>query len=183
VEEAKLAEQVGMDAIVVQGSEAGGHRGSFAGELILIPLDELLRGVVAAVQIPVIAAGGIANKEMMRNALSAGAQAVQIGTAFLSADESGAHTLYKQAVLDAEVGSTVLTKAFSGKTARGIRNRFITEMREEVIAPYPFQNDLTKGIRKEAAKQGKPEFMSLWAGESVHLSTGGKLKNIIERFV
>lgn len=183
VEEAKMAEQAGMDAIVVQGSEAGGHRGSFAGELTLIPLDELLRGVVAAVQIPVIAAGGIAKKEMMGNALSAGAQAVQIGTAFLAADESGAHPLYKQAILDAEVGCTVLTKAFSGKTARGIRNRFITEMKEEVIACYPFQNDLTKEIRNEAAKQGKPEFMSLWAGESVHLSTGGKLKSIIERFI
>ena len=176
VEEAKLAEQAGMDAVVVQGSEAGGHRGSFSGELTLIPLDELLADIVAAVQIPVIAAGGIANKEMMENALSAGAQAVQIGTALLAADESGAHPLYKQAVLDAEEGCTVLTKAFSGKTARGIRNRFITEMKEAVIAPYPYQNDLTKEIRKEAAKQGKTEFMSLWAGESVHLSTGGKLK-------
>ena len=92
---------------------------------------------------------------MMEKALSAGAQAVQIGTAFLAADESGAHPLYKQAVLDAEEGCTVLTKAFSGKTARGIRNRFITEMKEAVIAPYPYQNDLTKEIRKEAAKQGK----------------------------
>ncbi len=77
----------------------------------------------------------------------------------------------------------MLTKAFSGKIARGIRNRFITEMKEAVIAPYPYQNDLTKGIRKEAAKQGKREFMSLWAGESAHVCTGGKLNNIIERFV
>ena len=78
---------------------------------------------------------------------------------------------------------TVLTKAFSGKMARGISNRFINEMSEFALAPYPFQNDLTKEIRKEAAKQGNTEFMSLWAGESVHLSTGGKLKNIIERFI
>ena len=120
---------------------------------------------------------------MMGKALSAGAQAVQIGTAFLAADESGAHPLYKQAILDAEVGCTVLTKAFSGKTARGIRNRFITEMREEVIAPYPYQNDLTKKIRKEAAKQGNTDFMSLWAGESVHLSTSEKLKAIIGKLI
>ncbi|MBO0600797.1 nitronate monooxygenase [Sporosarcina sp. E16_3] len=183
VEEAKLVEQAGMDAIVVQGSEAGGHRGSFAGEITMIPLVELLGAVVATVQIPVIAAGGIANKEMMGKALSAGAQAVQIGTAFLAADESGAHPLYKQATLDAEVGCTVLTKAFSGKTARGIRNRFIIEMREEVIAPYPYQNDLTKKIRKEAAKQGNTDFMSLWAGESVHLSTSEKLKAIIGKLI
>lgn len=183
VEEAKLAEQAGMDAVVAQGSEAGGHRGSFAGELTWIPLDELLRGVVASVQIPVIAAGGIANKEMTENALSAGAQAVQIGTALLASDESGAHPLYKKAVLDADEGCTVLTKAFSGKAARGIHNRFITEMKEAIIAPYPYQNDLTKELRKAAAKQGKNEFMSLWAGESVHLSTGGKLKTIIEQLV
>jgi len=181
VEEAKLAEQAGMDAVVAQGSEAGGHRGSFAGKLTLIPLDELLGAVVAAVQIPVIAAGGIANKEMMANALSVGAQAVQIGTALLASDESGAHPLYKKAILDADEGCTVLTKAFSGKAARGIRNRFITEMKEAVIAPYPYQNDLTKELRKVAASQGKNEFMSLWAGESVHLSTGGKLKAIFER--
>ena len=183
IEEAELTERAGMDAVIVQGSEAGGHRGSFLGELKLIRLNELLLKVVTSVRIPVIAAGGIASKETMVDMLTAGAQAVQIGTVLLATDESGAHPLYKQAVLEAEKGSTVLTKSFSGKTARGICNRFITEMKEEVIAPYPFQNDLTKGIRKEAAKQGNTEFMSLWAGESVHLSTGGKLKNIIERFV
>ena len=183
IEEAELAERAGMDAVIVQGSEAGGHRGSFLGELTLIPLNELLLKVVKSVRVPVIAAGGIASKETMVEMLTAGAQAVQIGTALLATDESGAHPLYKQAVLEAEIGCTVLTKAFSGKTARGIRNRFITEMSKLPLSPYPFQNDLTKEIRKEAAKQGNTEFMSLWAGESVHLSTGGKLKNIIERFV
>ncbi len=180
VEEAKLAQQAGMDAVVVQGSEAGGHRGSFTRDGALIPLDELLREVVATVQIPVIAAGGIATKERVAQALSAGAQAVQIGTALLATDESGAHPVYKQAVLAAGEGSTVVTKAFSGKMARGINNRFISEMNDAVIAPYPYQNDLTKEIREAAAQQGKSDFMSLWAGESVHLSTGGKLKDIIE---
>jgi nitronate monooxygenase len=183
IEEAELAERAGMDAVIVQGSEAGGHRGSFLGELTLIPLNELLLKVVASVRLPVIAAGGIASKETMVEMLTAGAQAVQIGTVLLATDESGANPLYKQAVLESEKGCTVFTKAFSGKMARGIRNRFITEMSELPLAPYPFQNDLTKEIRKEAAKQGNTEFMSLWAGESVHLSTGGKIKNIIERFV
>lgn len=183
IKESELAEQVGMDAIVVQGSEAGGHRGSFLGELTMIPLNELLLKVVESVRLPVIAAGGIASKETMVDMLSAGAQAVQIGTVLLATDESGAHPLYKQAVLEAEIGCTVFTTAFSGKMARGIRNRFITKMSALPLAPYPYQNDLTKEIRKEAAKQGNSEFMSLWAGESVHVSTAGKLKNIVERFV
>lgn len=183
VEEAKLAEQAGMDAVVVQGSEAGGHRASFSGDLTFISLHELLADIVASVQIPVIAAGGIANKEGVDRALAAGAQAVQIGTALLAAVESGAHPLYKQAVLEADEGCTVFTKAFSGKNARGIRNPFILQMKEAVIAPYPYQNDLTKEIRKAAAQQGKWEFLSLWAGESVHLSTKGNLKEILTRFI
>ena len=125
VQEAKLAEQAEMDAVVVQGSEAGGHRGSFHGELTLTPLNELLIDCVNAVEIPVIAAGGIANKEMLETALSAGAQAVQIGTALLAANESGAHPIHKQAILHSNEGCTTLTTAFSGKTARGIKNRFI----------------------------------------------------------
>lgn len=183
VEEAKLAEQAGMNAIVAQGSEAGGHRGSFSGELTLIPLHQLLTEIVGTVTIPVIASGGIANKEIKDTALATGAQAVQIGTALLASDESGAHPLYKEAILHATEGSTVLTTAFSGKAARGISNRFIKQMANAPIAPYPYQNDLTKKIRQEAAKQGKSEFMSLWAGENVHLSGSGQVGEIVKRFL
>ncbi|MEK5036705.1 NAD(P)H-dependent flavin oxidoreductase [Sporosarcina sp. FSL K6-3457] len=179
IEEVKLAEQAGIDAVVVQGSEAGGHRGSFAGEVVLIQLDELLKEVLAAVKIPVIAAGGIATKERVASVLASGAQAVQIGTALLAADESGAHPVYKQAILAADEGGTTVTKVFSGKAARGIRNQFMLEMKDTVIAPYPYQNDLTKELRKAAAQQGKSEFMSLWAGESVHLTTKGTVKEIL----
>lgn len=182
VGEAMMAEQRGMHAIVVQGKEAGGHRGSFIGEE-LIPLDELLTETVAKVGIPVIAAGGIANKERLNLLLEKGAQAVQLGTALLATEESGAHPLYKKAVLDAKEGCTVLTKAFSGKLARGIRNPFITLMANTPIAPYPIQNDLTKKIRSEAAAQGRPEFMSLWAGESVHETRSGFLQEIIKEFI
>ena len=183
VEEAKLAEQRGMDAVVVQGSEAGGHRGSFHGELTFIPLNKLLTDCVNGVGIPVIAAGGIANKEMLDAALSAGAQAIQIGTALLAANESGAHSLHKQAILNSKEENTTLTTAFSGKAARGIKNQFISEMKDAEIAPYPYQNDLTKEIRKEAAKQGKSDFMSMWAGENVHLTNAGTVKEIIEKFI
>ena len=182
VEEAKLAEQVGMDAVVAQGSEAGGHRGSFTGELTLISLNELLEDISTTVNIPVIAAGGIANKERMASVLAAGAQAVQIGTALLAADESGAHSVYKQAILAADEGSTAVTKVFSGKAARGIRNQFMLDMKDAVVAPYPYQNDLTKEIRKAAAQQGKSGYMSLWAGESVHLTTKGTVKDILAKF-
>jgi nitronate monooxygenase len=183
VQEAKLAEQAKMDAVVVQGSEAGGHRGSFHGELTLEPLNELLIDCVNAVKIPVIAAGGISNKEMLETALSAGAQAVQVGTALLAANESGAHQIHKQAILHSNKGCTTLTTAFSGKTARGIEKRFISEMKDAEIAPYPYQNDLTKEIRKEAAIQGKSDFMSLWAGENVHLTTRGTVKEILNKFI
>ena len=183
VEEARLAEKAGMDAVVAQGSEAGGHRGSFFGQLTFIPLNELLPDMVKSVSIPVIAAGGIANKNHMENALSAGAQVVQIGTALLASDESGAHVLHKKAILYADEGCTEYTTAFSGKTARGIRNRFMREMKTADIASYPYQNDLTKEIRKEAAKQEKSDFMSLWAGENVHLTTGGKLNEIVNRII
>ncbi|MDS9472056.1 nitronate monooxygenase family protein [Sporosarcina pasteurii] len=183
VGEAKLAEEIGMDAIIAQGSEAGGHRGSFHGELTLMPLENLLHDIVKTVHIPVIAAGGIANKAMVDNALAAGAIAVQIGTALLASEESGAHDVHKSAILQAKKDSTVLTNAFSGKMARGIRNEFTEQMRNAVIAPYPYQNDLTKDIRKAAAKQGNSKWMSLWAGENVHLSTEGRLSDIIARFI
>lgn len=181
--EALLAERIGMDAVVVQGSEAGGHRGSFDGKLTLIPLYELLIDVVKSVRIPVIAAGGIANKELAKQAFSLGAAAVQIGTALLATEESGAHDLHKEAVLKAKEGDTVITNAFSGKPARGIENAFIKKMKDAVIAPYPIQNDLTKMIRKEAANQENVDHMSLWAGENVHLSNAGTVQKIIDEFI
>jgi len=179
VEEAVLAEKEGMDAVVAQGSEAGGHRGSFSKDFQLIPLEKLLAGVVAAVEIPVIATGGIANKGMMEKALAMGAQAVQIGTALLASNESGANPVYKQAILNVLEGDTVVTTAFSGKAARGIRNRFIEEMKDEAIAPYPYQNDLTKELRKVAAAQGNSDYMSLWAGENAHLTVKASVAEVV----
>jgi nitronate monooxygenase len=183
VEEAKLAEKMGMDAVVIQGCEAGGHRGSFHGELQLIPLHELLKKTFSQVQIPMIAAGGIADRSRMDAALALGAEAVQIGTALLASNESGAHPVYKEAVLNATPNSTDFTKAFTGKMARGIRNRLMIEMENQSIAPYPFQHELTKAIRTEAARQGVSDYMSLWAGVNVHESTSGDLKEIIGRFL
>lgn len=183
VEEAVLVEKAGMDAVVVQGSEAGGHRGSFSGTLTFIPLNELLSNIVKSVRIPVIAAGGIANKERMEYALSSGAQAVQIGTALLATDESGAHPIHKKEILKADEGTTVLTTAFSGKTARGLRNSFTEDMKSTTIASYPYQNDLTKELRKVAAGQEDSDYMSLWAGENVHLVATGSVEEVLQSFI
>lgn len=177
VEEAKIAERAGVDAIVAQGSEAGGHRSTFTlgrhpfgaqiGTMSLVPQ------TVDAVGIPVVAAGGIADGRGLVASLFLGAQAVQIGTRFLSSKESAAHEVYKQALFESTEESTVITKSFSGRPARGIKNRFIEEFEQKNIEPLPFpsQNTATKDIRAAAAKAANPEFMSLWAGQSTRMLT------------
>lgn len=182
-EEAHLAANIGMDAVVAQGSEAGGHRGTFHETGIDLPLDQLVTEILEVVDIPVIAAGGIAEKVHMERLMTLGAAAIQIGTALLVADESGAHPLHKEEILRAKRGATVLTKAFSGKWARGLNNEFIEQMGNAFIAPYPIQHTLTKKIRAMAAEKGKSSYMSLWAGERAHMSTNGSVQEIINRFL
>lgn len=183
VEEACLAEERGMDAVVAQGKEAGGHRGSFSGDVTYVPLVQLVSEIREAVNLPIIAAGGIANKQMMDELLVIGAEAAQIGTALLVAEESGAHPLHKKEILQSSAGGTVLTKGFSGKYARGLNNEFIKHMEGAFIAPYPIQNTCTQDIRKASAEQGKSQYMSLWAGEQAHLSESGTVKEIVKRFL
>ncbi|WP_269799206.1 NAD(P)H-dependent flavin oxidoreductase [Bacillus xiapuensis] len=188
VEEAAAVEQLGMDAVVVQGSEAGGHRGSFQEPESLIGLMSLLPQAVQEVSIPVIAAGGIMNGQGVAAALCLGAAAVQMGTAFLVTKESGAHPLHKEAILTADETAAMLTKAFSGKSARGIANRFLMEMKdmENDLPPYPVQNALTSGIRKQAGKLKNREFLSLWCGQSPRLSrhqTVAELMEMLDREV
>ncbi|MBP1989858.1 NAD(P)H-dependent flavin oxidoreductase [Paenibacillus eucommiae] len=175
VDEALLAERAGCDAIVVQGSEAGGHRGTFdiskhpmganIGTLALVPQ------VVDRVQIPVIAAGGIMDGRGLVAALVLGAQGAQMGTIFLTAIESGAHPSYKQALLESTEESSVITKVFSGRPARGLLNTFIHEWDASGVEPLPFptQNTATRDIRNAAARQNNPDYMSLWAGQGSRL--------------
>ncbi|MEZ0480918.1 NAD(P)H-dependent flavin oxidoreductase [Planococcus sp. SSTMD024] len=172
VGEALDAQAAGADAIVAQGSEAGGHRGSFSFDChpmgAQVGLMALLPQVVDAVDVPVIAAGGIADGRGLVASLALGAQAVQVGTRFVGARESGAHKAYKQAIFDSDEESTVVTKSFSGRPARGIKNRFIEQFESAGTRPLPFpsHNTVTKEIRGAAAKAGNPEFMSLWAGQA-----------------
>ncbi|MBT2679998.1 nitronate monooxygenase [Bacillus sp. ISL-35] len=174
VREAIEAEKSGMDAVVVQGSEAGGHRGNFISDdkESLIGLMSLIPQVADHVRIPVIAAGGIMDGRGLMASICLGAKAVQMGTAFLTCTESGAHHLYKEAIMNAGEEEMVLTNAFSGKWARGIKNRFIEEMqgKGEAFPQFPVQNALTQPIRKAAASQKNRDFMSLWSGQSPRLA-------------
>lgn len=184
LEEAKCVEQAGMQAVVLQGGEAGGHRGSFTEPMQLIDLHDLLQQVVGQISIPIIAAGGIVTKEDVSKALAIGAQAVQIGTALLVADECEISPLYKNALLESKEQQTTITRAFSGKPARGLTNGFTERMKDAVVAPYPLQNDLTTTIRKESAKRGKGDYLSMWMGEKSYLvNQSGTVKSIIEKLL
>jgi nitronate monooxygenase len=186
VEEAIALEKAKVDAIVTQGSEAGGHRATFAADFDsgMIGTISLVPQVVDAVTAPVIASGGIMDGRGIAAALALGASAVQLGTAFLTCDEAGVPEVYKKAILKAREHETRLTRAFSGRPARGIVNRFMTEFEESdaagAILPFPLQNDLTRPLRAAAAKQGRAEFLSLWAGQGVRLSQRRMAAQLVE---
>ena len=135
----------------------------------MIPTFELVSGIAAVVDLPVIATGGLMDGRDVAAALEAGASAAALGTAFLVCPESGAPEVHKQAILNAKQDTTVITRAFSGRPARGLPNAFIQKLAErpDAILPYPLQNALTRAMRTAAAKQGRPEFLSLWAGRGV----------------
>jgi nitronate monooxygenase len=171
VDEALAWETVGADALVASGIESGGHRGTFIGaqEEADLPAKTLWPLVVEAVKIPVIAAGGIMTGIDIIEALRLGAKAVQMGSAFLLCNESGIHPTHRQALLAAGDTPTRLTRAFSGRYARGLENRYMRQM-DSVAArfpAYPVQNALTASIRAAAAAKGDPGLMSLWAGADI----------------
>lgn len=171
--EAKLLADAGVDMIVATGFEAGGHRVSFlrepedclTGTLALVPQ------VVDRVKAPVIAAGGIADGRGVAAALQLGAAAAQIGTAFLACEESNAAPLHRQALFSEAAGRTALTRAFSGRLARGIHNEFVEAFRDKqhLLPPYPVQNWLTAQFRRAALEAGRTDMISLWSGQSAPL--------------
>ena len=169
VEEGKRLAAAGVDVIVAQGEEAGAHRGSFLVpfEQSMVPMRELTRGLLREVPVPVIASGGIMDGCAIAEMLDAGAVAAQLGTAFLVCDESGAPEAYKKALLAAKEDTTVITRVYSGRPARGLRNTFIDMADGVPILPFRQQNDLTRPMRNESGKQGLPDYISLWAGRNV----------------
>jgi nitronate monooxygenase len=187
VAEAQELERLGVDAVVAQGSEAGGHRGTFSAEFdaALVGGLALVPQVVDAVSIPVVAAGGIMDGRGIVAALALGASGAQLGTAFLATPESGAHELHKRAVLDGTEESTTVTPAFTGRHARGIRNRLVRELdpQRARLAPFPLQGLVASDVREEAARRGDPELMTLLAGQGLRLARDLPAAEIVERLV
>jgi nitronate monooxygenase len=174
VAEAERAEALGMDFVIAQGGEAGGHRGSYLRQPneALTGTLALTRLLVRAVRIPVVAAGGIMDGAGIAAALALGAQAAQLGTAFIPCPESGAPEVHKQAILGAREDETRVTEKFSGRAARGIANRFLREAEAKHLPQiaFPAHNSLTLALRAASAKAGKPDFCALWAGQAAPLA-------------
>ncbi|HYC47645.1 MAG TPA: DUF561 domain-containing protein [Burkholderiales bacterium] len=172
VAEARRLEAAGVDFVIAQGAEAGGHRGTYLRD----PYDAmtgtfaLVRLIVKAVRVPVVAAGGIMDGAGIAAALALGAQAAQLGTAFLPCAESGAAALHKDAILAADEDNTLITEKFSGKPARGIANRYVREMQDKPVLAFPAQNVVTGPLRAASAKAGKADFIAMWAGQAVPLA-------------
>ncbi|USG66983.1 nitronate monooxygenase [Brevibacillus ruminantium] len=187
VREGAALEASGVDMVVAQGSEAGGHRGSFLPDSPnnLVGLMALVPQMADRLSIPVIAAGGIMDGRGIAAAFMLGAQAAQLGTAFLLTEESGAHRLHKQAVLSSSDEETVLTTAFSGKAARGVTNEFMQLLAPfaEEIPAYPVQNAMTRDIRQAATKQERSEFLSMWAGQSGALGRAISAEQLMRKLV
>src|SRR3984957_161959 len=174
-EESAALQDAGVDAIVASGFEAGGHRGSFlrAAEDSLTGTFSLVPQIADTVNLPVIAAGGIADARGVVAALALGAEAVQMGTVFLACAESGASPPHRQVLRGKRAGHTALTKGFTGRLARGIHNRLLEELNQPgtAILPYPLQRSLVRNLSIAAEAGGGADLLPLWAGQSAKLST------------
>jgi len=174
IAEARHLEALGVDFIVAQGAEAGGHRGTY----LRNPYDSmtgtlaLVRMIVRNVKTPVVAAGGIMDGASIAAVLALGAQAAWLGTAFIPCPESGAPRAHKESILNSKEDATLVTEKFSGKPARAITNRFIREMHERAAPQlvFPAQNILTRKLRTAVAKAGNPDFVAMYAGQATPLS-------------
>ncbi|MFE4973970.1 nitronate monooxygenase [Kitasatospora sp. NPDC056651] len=177
--EARAAEALGMDALCVQGPEAGGHRSTHrvTDRPEELPLLELLPAVREVTALPLVAAGGLGDGAAIAAALRAGAVAVQLGTALLRSDESGASAAHRAALT--ELPETAVTRAFTGRPARGLRNAFIDRYGPYAPPAYPEVHHLTAPLRTAAARRGDTDAMHLWAGTAHHLARSGPAEAIV----
>ena len=174
IAEARHLEALGVDFVVAQGAEAGGHRASYLRD----PYDSmtgtlaLTRMIVRSVKIPVVAAGGIMDGAGIAAVLALGAQAAWLGTAFIPCPESGSPRAHKDGILNSREDTTLVTEKFSGKPARAIANRFLREMHERAAPQlvFPAQNSLTGKLRAAAANAGNAEFVAMYAGQATPLA-------------
>ncbi|MBM7439220.1 nitronate monooxygenase [Streptomyces sp. HB132] len=173
-QEARNAQWSGAGALCVQGVEAGGHQSTHRDDPQAgstgTGLLSLISEVRESVRLPVLAAGGLMRGSQITAVLAAGADAAQLGTAFLPCPESGAHPLHKQALTNPLFVTTALTRAFSGRPARGLVNRFVREHGPYAPAAYPQVHQLTSGLRRAAAEAGDAQGMALWAGQGHRLA-------------
>jgi nitronate monooxygenase len=186
-DEAIVLEQAGVDIIAASGFEAGGHRGSF-----LLRAEESLTGtfslvpqVADAVSVPVVAAGGIADARGIVAAFALGAEGVQIGTAFLACEESGASVHHRNALLSGNARRTGLTRGFTGRLARGIQNQLLEELnRPDVkILPYPLQRALVRNLSIAAEKAAMTQLLPLWAGQSANLLRQSDARTLLQTLI
>ncbi|MDZ7621835.1 MAG: nitronate monooxygenase [Candidatus Competibacteraceae bacterium] len=185
--EAIVLEESGVDFIIAQGAEAGGHRGTFVGHpeqglvgtLTLVPL------LAKHIKVPIIAAGGIMDGRGIAAARMLGAAGVQMGTAFLATPESGAHPAYKDLLRQGSEIATTLSRVFTGRHGRVLRNRLSDELRahEADLPGFPLQLFLTQDLRQAAAEQGLTDFMPLWAGQGCHLCEARPAAELIAAWV
>lgn len=181
VYEADGAIDCGVDAVAVQGPEAGGHRGTFdpVAEPNPQPLSVLLAAVVARVSVPVIAAGGLMTADDVDRVIGDGAVAAQLGTAFLLSDEAGSSPVHRTALQDPAFTETVVTKSFSGRYARGLRNRFIDDHEAQAPFGYPEIHYLTGPLRAASVRAGDPHGTNVWAGTGFKSIRTGSVAEII----
>jgi nitronate monooxygenase len=185
IAEAEKLQSLGFDFVIAQGGEAGGHRGTYLRDPYeaLTGTLALTRTIVRAVRMPVVSAGGIMDGAGIAAVLALGAQAAQLGTAFIPCHESGAPQAHKDALLAAREDITSITEKFSGKPARGVANRFMREMNSRSAAQlaFPAQNSVTGKLRAAAAKAGNPDFLALWAGQGLAMSRALPAAELIAR--
>jgi nitronate monooxygenase len=183
IDEAGQAREAGVDVLAVQAGTAGGHSGSLTpGPLpAAVPLSVLIAIIQDAIRLPVVAAGGLSTPTEVAAILHAGADAVMVGTVLLRTDESGASAVHRAAIADSSRGQTVLTRAFTGRPARALPNRFIEKYGAIAPAGYPAVHHLTSGLRKAAAVAGDPEVVHLWAGTGYRNATAEPAQAVLTR--
>ncbi len=184
VSEAVLLNKAGCDAVVAQGFEAGGHRGSFENKnnIPLVGGITLLPQIADAIDIPLIASGGIMDGRGMYASFALGASAVQLGTAFLTCDEAEVNQSWIDLIKDSKDTSSALNNAFTGKFARGLNNRFMKELKryEDEIPEYPIQHQLTRELRARAKEMNNTDFMSFWAGQGSPMNRSTTAEKLIK---
>jgi nitronate monooxygenase len=182
-DEAAQARDAGVDMLALQAAVAGGHSGTLTPQRPLqpVPIVDLVKQVTATVRLPVLAAGGLATASAVADVIRAGAAAAIVGTVLLRATESGASTTHRAALTDPARTETVLTHAFTGRPARGLRNAFIDKHEGQAPFGYPAIHYLTSPLRKAAAAAGKPDYVHLWAGTGYRHATAEPTADILQR--